>query len=239
MPQHMWHMPRCASMRALLDGDLAEAERLAEEARRAGERAEQPLAAQYYGIQLTQIRSLQGRAAELLPAVRELAERFPGIPAWRTALIRPRRARRATSSWAKRELERFAADDFSAIPKDANWLTGDEPDRRGDRDASATRSAPSWLYEELAALRGAGDRRRPGRRRATARSTGCSACSRWTMGRHDDAERHLEAAIEIATRMGDRPGLALCSRRALAEVLLERGDGGGDRERALELLSER
>jgi class 3 adenylate cyclase len=57
-----------------------------------------------------------------------------------------------------------------------------------------------------------------------------------TAGRFDEAERHLDDAVEAATRMGDRPGAAL-SRLALAELLLD-PDGPNDRERALELLSE-
>ncbi len=46
----------------------------------------------------------------------------------------------------------------------------------------------------------------------------------------------MESAIELATRMGDRPGMAI-SRTDLAEILLAR-DGRGDRERALELVGE-
>jgi class 3 adenylate cyclase len=57
-----------------------------------------------------------------------------------------------------------------------------------------------------------------------------------TMGRTDDAERHLANSVEIATGMDDRPGMALCG-LALAELLLER-DADGDREPALELLAE-
>jgi eukaryotic-like serine/threonine-protein kinase len=56
------------------------------------------------------------------------------------------------------------------------------------------------------------------------------------MGRIDDAERHLGNSVEIATRMGDRPGMALCG-LGLAEVLLER-DRADDRELALELLAD-
>jgi eukaryotic-like serine/threonine-protein kinase len=57
-----------------------------------------------------------------------------------------------------------------------------------------------------------------------------------TMGRLDDAERHLGNAVEIATRMGDRPSMAL-SGLELAEVLLER-DQADDRELALGLLGD-
>jgi hypothetical protein len=53
------------------------------------------------------------------------------------------------------------------------------------------------------------------------------------MGRLDDAERHQANAVEISTRMNDRPGMAL-SGLALAEALLER-ERDNDRERALEI----
>ena len=50
------------------------------------------------------------------------------------------------------------------------------------------------------------------------------------LGRYDDADRHLEAAIEIERRMGGRPGLAHAHHdRAIA--LLARG-APGDRQRA-------
>lgn len=56
------------------------------------------------------------------------------------------------------------------------------------------------------------------------------------LGRHDDAERHFEAAIEIEHRMRAGPCLAH-ARRGLAETLLAR-DADGDRERAEALLVE-
>jgi class 3 adenylate cyclase len=51
----------------------------------------------------------------------------------------------------------------------------------------------------------------------------------------DDAERHLGDAVELATRMDDHPGMALCG-LSLAEMLLAR-DTDNDREIALGLLS--
>jgi hypothetical protein len=54
-----------------------------------------------------------------------------------------------------------------------------------------------------------------------------------TMGRLDDAERHLSAAVEVNEGMGARPWTAH-SQHDLAEVLRRR-DGPGDRERAGEL----
>jgi class 3 adenylate cyclase len=233
MPEHTWHTHALRGMRVLLDGRTDEAERLAEEARRAGERAEQPLAQQYYGIQLTQIRSMQGRAAELLPRVRELAEEFPGIPAWQTGVI-SLAARSGDVELARRELERFAGDDFAAMPLDVNWaaamsLMAEAIGLIGDERYAARAYEMLLPYEGLIVV--------------VARAAACNGpvdrvlgmlCQ--AMGDLDAAERHLGNAVEISTRMGDRPGMALGG-MALAEVLLER-DRANDRVLALELLSD-
>jgi class 3 adenylate cyclase len=233
MPAHIWHTRAMRGMRAALDGDIAAAERLAEDSRREGERAEQPLAEQYYGIQLVQIRSLQGRAGELVPAVRALAERFPGIPAWRSALI-SLAARAGDVELGRVELERFAGDDFSVVPRDANWLPAmgllaEAAAMLGDVERSA------MLYDELLPYEGLVIvvARAAGTNGPVDRILGLLA---QTCGRLDQAVGHLANSVEICTRIGDRPGMAI-SRVDLAEVLLAR-DGRGDRERALELLSE-
>jgi eukaryotic-like serine/threonine-protein kinase len=232
MPEHTWHTFALRGMRALLDGDIEEAERLAFEARRAGDRAEQPLAQQYHGIQMIQIRSMQDRADELLPAVRELAERFPGIPAWRVGKV-TLAARAGDFELARRELDRFAADDFEVLPRDVNWFAG--MSLMGEAIAMVgAREHAERVYEHLlpyeglvivvaraAAVNGPVDR-----------VLGLLA---QTMGRLDDAERHLASAVEISRRMNDKPGVAL-SALAQAELLLER-DREGDREQALELLA--
>jgi class 3 adenylate cyclase/tetratricopeptide (TPR) repeat protein len=232
MPEHSWLTIALRGMRALLDGDIEGAERLAGEARRAGQRAEQPVAEQFYGIQMTQIRSLQGRAGELLPAVRDLAERFPGIPAWRGGVI-TLAARSGDFELSRRELERFAGDDFSAIPRDVNWsaamgLLGEAITVIGDTDRAQPAYDELLPYEGLVIV--------------VARAVGCNGpidrvlgLLARTLGRLDDAERHLGNAVEISTRMGDRPGMALCG-LALAELLLER-DKANDRELAQEMLS--
>jgi class 3 adenylate cyclase len=233
MPEHSWLTIALRGMRGLLDGDIDGAERLANEARYAGQRAEQPVADQFYGIQMTQIRSLQGRAGELLPAVRDLAERFPGIPAWRGGVI-TLAARSGDHDLARRELTRFAGHDFSAIPRDVNWsagmtLLGEAIAVVGDDDRAER------AYEELLPYEGLVI--------AVARAVGCGGpvdrvlgLLARTIGRLDDAERHLGDAVEIATRMGDRPSMAL-SGLGLAEVLLER-DRANDRELALQLLGD-
>ena len=233
MPEHTWYTAALRGMRSLLDGDIEEAERLAQEGRRAGNRAEQAVAEQWYGIQMIQIRSMQGRAAELLPAVRDLAERFPGIPAWRGGQV-TLAARSGDVELARRELDRFAADDFQVFPRDVNWFSAMSLVGEAVALADDTKHAER-VYELLLPYEGLVI--------VVARAAACNGSVdrvlgllAKVMGRLDDAERHLGHAVEISTRMNDRPGMAL-SGLALAEVLLER-DRDNDRELALELLAD-
>jgi eukaryotic-like serine/threonine-protein kinase len=233
MPQHIWHTFALRAMRAMIDGELEEAEELAGEARSRGERAEQPLATQFYGVQLILLRRFQGRTDELLPAVRELAERYEAIPAWRTALI-SLEALAGHLEQGRLELERFAGDDFSAIPADANWLPamgliGEAAALLGDAERAATLYERLLPYDGLVIVAA----RAAAAQGSVARVLGLLAR---TLGRLDDARRHLEDAIEMARRMGDRPFLAE-ARVQLAEVLLEQ-DRHSNRDRALELLTE-
>ena len=218
MPEHSWHVVAIAGharpARRRHRGRRAAGR--AGEARRASERSSRSHRSTY-GIQMIQIRSLQGRAGELIPAVRDLAERFPGIPAWRGGLI-TLAARSGDVELARRQLDRFAGDDFSAIPRDVNWVVGDEPAGRGDR-ADRRHRARRARVRRAAPLRGAGDRRCPRDGHATARSTGCSGCSRRRWAASTTPSVTWPTSVEIATRMGDRPGMALCglaSRRAAA-----------------------
>jgi class 3 adenylate cyclase len=233
MPQHIWHTYSLRAMRAMLDGELERAEELAEEARRRGERAEQPLATQFYGVQLVQIRSLQGRAGELLPVIRELAERFPGIPAWRTALI-GLAVRGGDLEEGRRQLERFAGDGFSAVPRDFNWLAGmsllaESAAILGDAERAAAAYEELLPYDGLVIVVG----RAAAANGPVARILGLLA---HCCGRLDEAERHFRSAIELSVRMGDRPALAL-TKVELAELLLVR-DRRGQRQQALALLTE-
>ncbi len=234
MPQHIWHIHALRGMRAFIDGDLEGAERLADQARRDGERAQQPLAAQYYGIQLTQIRRVQGRAAELLLAVRDLAERYPAIPAWRTALI-SLEAIAGNHDEARIELERFTGNDpTTVVPPDAQMvpalgLLGEAAALLGDTERARSIYGQFAPYAGLAII--------------PARAASCAGpvdrilgLLTRSLGRMDDAVRHLEASLELSARMGDRPFLAQ-GRVDLGETLLQR-DRRGDRERGLQLLAE-
>jgi class 3 adenylate cyclase len=231
MPQHLWHVPLLRAMRAMMDGRFDDAERLAEDARRGGELAQEPLSAQLYALQLSVLRRHQGRMEEMLPAVREMAARYPAIRAWRLALV-SFLADAGRLDETRTEFERLSAHDFEDIPVDAQWLTAmtriadacahlEDADRAGvlyrkllpfaDHEVVAGRAAalngPVSLYLGRLAL---------------------------TMGRPGDGVEHLEQALKQTTRMGDRP-FAAESMHYRAAALLARG-AAGDRELALEEL---
>jgi predicted ATPase len=230
-PQHLWHVPLLRGMRATMDGRFDEAERLAEEARRGGERAQEPLSEQLHALQLAVLRRHQGRVEEMIPAVRQMAERYPAIRAWRLALV-SFLADTGRVEDTRAEFERLAAHDFEDIPLDLQWLTAltriaDACAHLGDTERAAI------LHEKL----------RPFAGQAVVAGRGAAVNGpvslylgrlALTTSRADEAVRHLEEGLELATRMGDRP-FAAEARHYLAAALLERG-ASGDRERALDLL---
>jgi tetratricopeptide (TPR) repeat protein len=117
-PLYEWQGGVWRAMRALLSGDVTKAERLAERALATGARTEQVTAAQYYGIQLLEIRREQGRMAELEPALRQTLEQFPNRLAYRAALaILLTEAGRPDE--ARVEVGRLTV---AEVPEDLDWL---------------------------------------------------------------------------------------------------------------------
>jgi tetratricopeptide (TPR) repeat protein len=121
-PLYIWHGIVWRAMRALLDGRLDEADELAAEALAAGAPGEAVTAPQYFAVQLLAIRREQGRIGELEPAVRRLVETNPGRPAWRAALATVL-LETGETELAKEQLELLAANGFSDIPRDGDWMT--------------------------------------------------------------------------------------------------------------------
>jgi class 3 adenylate cyclase len=168
----------------------------------------------------------------MLPGVREMGRRYPAIRAWRLALV-GFLAEAGRLDEARREFDQLAAEDFRDLPRDAQWVIGlalisRACARIGDADRAAT------LYELLVPYDGTVV--------VAGRAAACNGpvslylgnLAR-TMSRTADAIRHLEDAVELARRMGDRPYVAE-SWQGLAAALFARG-AAGDRERALELLA--
>lgn len=106
---------------AALDGDVARAEHLAEEALSLGLHAGQPDAFIVYGAQLVFVRWLQGRLPELVDAVAQNRVDNPGLDVYR-ALDCWVRAHAGLHDEVRAQLDSEVADAFPAY-EDQHWLT--------------------------------------------------------------------------------------------------------------------
>ncbi len=119
-PLYLWNAALWRAMRALLQGRLELAEKLASEAVAAG-RGEEITAPQYYAIQLLAIRREQGRMGELEEAARQVVRANPNRPAWRAGLaILLQESGRDVE--ARQLFDDLAAHDFEDIPRDGDWM---------------------------------------------------------------------------------------------------------------------
>lgn len=111
-----------ATMRALVDGRLddADAQLAAAAQAGAGEAAEADVSLAYT-IQLMTLRLHQGRAGEAAAQIDDVLARFPGALGWRAArAMALAHADRATE--ARAELDALADGGFALFPRDGNWL---------------------------------------------------------------------------------------------------------------------
>src|SRR5262249_33174401 len=93
----------------------------AEEALSLGERVKEPRAALSYAAQLTMIRFVQGRLAELEPSLRAVVEQYPALVVARCGLALAL-VEAGHEDAARLEFESLARDGFSCITRDWNWL---------------------------------------------------------------------------------------------------------------------
>lgn len=121
-PLVTWNVLTWRAMLALLDGRLADAERLAADALASGIRIEGPAASQHHLTQMLSIRGEQGRSRELERALARTLEETGGRSIWRAGAARlyldvgePDRARA--------ELEALVGPGAPEIPADAEWLS--------------------------------------------------------------------------------------------------------------------
>lgn len=229
-PTHLWIGMANRALTLLLEGDFSEAERLIEEESDPGASftttRDNVSAARFHRFLL---RREQGRLAEEEASVRTSVEDFPWYPLHRSALACLLIDLGRTAE-ARAVFNELARDEFAALYRDSEWLLGvslaaEACALLGDRASAET------LYGQLAPFAG---------RHAIGHGEGSvGAVDRYlgllaaTMDRLEDAERYLDAAIQMNERMGARPWTAH-SRHDLA-MLLRRRDAPGDRARAAEL----
>ncbi len=216
---------------ALCDGNLAEAEALAERSHEWGRLLTGRDASGVYGIQMFGVRREQGRLAELAPAVRVLAgeaERegpwLPGLAAVLAELGMEREAKRELSRLASEGLEGFRSSLWLATLAyltDACAAVGDETMAAVVYPELEPLAGANVMVGHLVACYGAADR-----------YLGMLAA---TLGERERAEEHFERAMEENERMGASTWVAHTAYE-YGRFLL--GRGRGSRERADALLGE-
>jgi class 3 adenylate cyclase/tetratricopeptide (TPR) repeat protein len=230
-PFSEWTTTMWRATRAMLDGRLGDSDALATEALEVGQRAGIDVALGAYVAQLTVIRWLQGRLAELEPLLDATSKQYPDIPAFLCSLALLY-AETGRVQDVRRSIEHLSPERFSALPLDGFWLVGmtrlcDACARLADADHAAT------LYELLLPYSGR-NAVSGGAVSAAGSATRSLGVLATTIGRWDDAERHLRDAIDENESMGAHPFVALAM-HDYATMLLKRA-GAGDPERAQDLL---
>jgi hypothetical protein len=107
-------------MRSLLEGRLAEAERLVDDAMGIGRVRESRLVRYMHEhAQLVAIRWSQGRLGEVRSSMQVHGELYPGITRWRDALLA---AEVGDERAAQAELDRHGRNGFADLPRDGLWI---------------------------------------------------------------------------------------------------------------------
>ena len=232
-PYARWLSAALRAMRALLDGDLALAERHIEATREPGEQLESPDVAIEIQAQIVYLRLEQGRVAEIEAVARQLVRGFPDVPAWRAALARMLLARDRRAE-AGEELGRLAHRGFGDGPRDRGWLptlamAAEVAFAVGDARSAEALVVALTPHARLAVVAGSGLLYYG----SVAHHLGLVLAA----GAHWDAALvQLEAALAAEERAGARLWEAR-TRLAWAQVLLAR-NAPGDRARAAQLATE-
>jgi class 3 adenylate cyclase len=226
-PSLRWFALFHSACEALLRGNLAEAERFADEALAAGGGAGQPDAVMVYRTVLLPIRVYQGRAGEIVEAYELRAKEYARSPSPTRARANTRPLRRASMAWAYGWLGRTAgtqmvhaaaSDRFDDVPWDQTRLTAlamfaDAASLGGARDAAAV------LYELLEPF---GDQMVSNAASAYGHVSTYLALSAATAGWDGRADEHFALACDLQ----EQKGMLLWAARAhlgWAEALARRG----------------
>ena len=120
--QYRWHVPLQRASQAVIAGRFAEAEQLAEEGLAVGQRAHHQGVSLFHLGFVIAIRFGQGRFPETLNLLLETDQHYPSLAVWRCgvayALVES-----ARENEARVEFERRVRAEFASIPRDHLWTT--------------------------------------------------------------------------------------------------------------------
>lgn len=217
------HLVRSLTFRgclALLDGQFADVEHLADQAHAVGQSAHIWRAELLYQAQLYALREQQDRLAEAETAMRRLVAVSPGLAAQFGCALAYVQAEQGNAADARQVLEDRAADGFASLRRDQNWISA-----AGALAlvcvALADRERAAVLYDLL----------RPYPEWANVRANGIAVFGSVPyflgllaalLGRGEAAGAHFEAALELHTRLRARVWLAR-TQQAYAAMLLRQG----------------
>ena len=226
LPHYRWYVPLWRAGLALLAGRWDEAAVRGEEALAVGEQADDPNAPLLVRLQRQCSLEAQRRYADMDRAwIEQMASSSPAGNAWATWLAEID-AHTGETARAHRLVSELTRDHCAALPLDANWHAlcdlAEAAATLGDREAAANLHARLAPHARLFPV--------------VARAVACYGSTEYylgrlaaTLGRHDEAERRLQAALEHNDRIGALPRAALCLVH-LADALNERGDAARARD---------
>ena len=220
-PAQQWLVAASDARQALLEGRLAEAERLISGALQLGEHAHAEIATNTFRHQLYLLRREQGRLREVEDLVRRSVVDYPVNQVWRCALTQLT-AELELHDESRPMLEALASNRFADLPFQETWLTSLSLLAEAAGALADTVSA-AILYELLHPY--------ADRVAVSAPEISTGAVARYvglvaaTAGHPDDAERHFVQAMELNERIGARSWLAH-TQADYARFALARGDRG-------------
>jgi tetratricopeptide (TPR) repeat protein len=229
MPQYLSDVFTYPAARAILAGDFAEAQRLADRTVESAEPIYTETTLTLFGAQVILLHWLRGQLDGLATVVHDFAERFPWIPSFRAseAFVL---AETGALDEAREVLDPLIRDNFAVLPRDGIWPVGMWA-LSGAVVRLEDRATAQQLYELLEPVAdctmalGASMYLGPAAAPMGALAT--------LLERYDIAAAHFEQALDHTRRVGARPFEAHAE-YAYARLLRRRG-GPGDSERAVTL----
>jgi len=220
------------AMWAILRGDFAAAERLAERALEASGELQPEVATGVYGVQMFTIRREQGRLAEVAPLVRKFVAENAEAAAWRPGLVLIA-SDLGFEEEAQRIFDELAATQFD-FPMDAKRnitlsYLAEICTRLGDADRAEKLYQLLLPYRDLALL-------------VPIATVCCGATARYlgmlagAMGDWAAAEQHFEASLDLDQRLQAWPWLTHTKHEFA--LMLRACGRPSDCDRAAQLLAE-
>ncbi len=230
-PFFNWTTDHGLAMMSIMAG-APDAERKVAAAFELGTRGGQPDAKLFYLGQLSVIRRDQGRHAELIDPLRNFADSFSHMPAWRITLA-GLYCETDQLDEARAEIDRLAVCDFK-IPLDWTWASAVVNLAQvcydlGNRELAARYYPQLRSVADQVAVSGMGLICYGSLAFPCGQLAACLNC--W-----EEAEQYFDRAVEMNVRLGARPYLVR-TLRAHAAMLLDR-DEPGDRAHATKLIDE-